>query len=127
MACHGPGNTPITPPRAVIEPAIDFTILSTSTQTFLSAQSLPRGQPALLTAAQMPASPGLAPAPPAATRGIGTLPAISTHKPPTAEPRGLAMETGFGPGTCPTRCLRQHLRDSAKVRREFALQNFKDK
>lgn len=84
-------------------------------------------QSSLLTAAQMPASPGLVPAPPAVTHGVGTLRAISMTKPPAKDPRRFTMEEGFGPGTCPTRCLRQHLRDSAKVRREFPLRKFKDK
>lgn len=34
---------PITLPHTVIEPTIDFTILTTSTQTFLAARPLPQG------------------------------------------------------------------------------------
>lgn len=36
-------NMPITLPHTVIEPTIDFTILTTSTQTFLAARPLPQG------------------------------------------------------------------------------------
>lgn len=57
-------------------------------------------QSSLLTAAQMPASPGLVPAPPAVTHGVGTLRAISMTKPPAKDPRRFTMEEGFGPGTC---------------------------
>lgn len=103
-------SVPIALPHTAIERAIDFAILSTTAQSFLSAEPLPRG-PAFLTYRCSDASkPRAGSGASGRTHGTGTLWAIPVNKAPAKEqyvgwqrPRVLAL----GPaqhGACNSTC-----------------------